>query len=118
MNDTPICNRQLGEMSLRVEELLQWNARVFGVNTADPEKHKEYCVRKRLEFPILSDPGGVVAKKYSAWMRWLPIMKRTVVVIDPLGIVRFYKRGKPSPDEVRQLLESYSGQRANAQTES
>jgi len=104
MNDTPICNRQLSEMSINTKELLQYNARVFGINTASRDKHSQYCIRKRLDFPILSDPGGAIAKKYKAWMNWLPIPKRTVVVIDPDGIICFYKRGAPSPVEVIQAI--------------
>jgi peroxiredoxin Q/BCP len=103
-NDTPICNRQLNDMNLSLAELMKFNTRVFGVNAAEREKHKEYCVRKRLEFPILSDPNGQTAKKYNAWMRWLPINKRTVVVIDPGGTICFYKRGAPSPEEVLEVI--------------
>jgi peroxiredoxin Q/BCP len=106
MNDTPICNRQLGDINLRLSELIQHNTRVFGVNAAGKDKHKEYCVRKRLEFPILSDPDGVTAKSYNAWMRWFPIAKRTVVVIDPTGTIRYYKRGAPSLDEILDVIKS------------
>src|SRR5262245_11542134 len=82
-NDTPVCNKQLDTMSLNAEELFAHNARVFGVNTAPATKSKEFCLRKKLEFPILSDPGGETAKKYGAYMMWLPWNKRTVLAIDP-----------------------------------
>ena len=106
MNNTPICNEQLGEISLRAGEFIKWNARIFGVNPAAADKHREYCSRKRLNFPILSDPGGSTAKKYQTWMGWLPFAKRTVVVIDPNGTICFYNRGTPSSDEIRQVIEN------------
>ena len=99
-NDTPVCDKQLNELSISNELLLEHNARVFGINTASATKSRAYCTRKRLEFPILSDPGGVTAKKYKAYWGWLQINKRTVVVTDPSGLICFYERGTPSPDQV------------------
>jgi peroxiredoxin Q/BCP len=104
-NDTPTCNRQLDEFSISAEKLLEFNVRVFGVNTASAEKAKEFCLRRRLEFPILSDPGGRVARKYGAQMSWLAWNKRTVVVIDPAGKIIFYERGTPSPEHILQAIE-------------
>lgn len=99
-NDTPTCNTQLDEMSINQQEFLDRNARVFGVNTANASKHAEYCTRKRLEFPILSDPKGETAKRYKAFWGWLNVNKRTVAVIDPEGVICFYERGKPDPSKV------------------
>lgn len=108
-NETPVCNKQLDEMNVSLEEFLKLNARIFGVNTATVEKHKGYCERRRLQFPILSDPGCKVARDYGAQMKWLPIViKRTVVAIDPDGTVCFYKHGKPDPEEVIAAIKSRS----------
>jgi len=95
-NEAPTCNHQLGDLNINLEEFLKLNTLVFGVNTAPVEKQRQYCTRRRLEFPILSDPGGSVAKQFKAHMRWLPFNKRTVVVIDPQGTICFYQRGLPS----------------------
>lgn len=99
-NDTPTCNRQLDEINENWEGFLEANARVFGINTANIEKQKEFCVRRRLQFPILSDPRGSVAKKYKAFMPLIPFNKRTVVAICPAGKIFFYERGKPDPFKV------------------
>src|SRR5438094_692260 len=82
LNDSPTCNRQLKDAELSLQDFLLVNARVFGVNTEPVEKQRAYCTRKRLQFPILSDPGGKLAKKYKAHMLWLPFNLRTVVVVD------------------------------------
>jgi peroxiredoxin Q/BCP len=99
-NDTPVCNKQLEEASVSAAQLLQHNARIFGVNTAKMEKSRDYCTRKRLEFPILADPGGAVAKKYDAHWSWLSMNRRTVIGIDPDGKVMFYERGTPSGEHI------------------
>ena len=100
VNDSPTCNKQLKDADLNMQDFLMLNARVFGVNTATVEKQRAYCTRKRLQFPILSDPGGKVAKQYKAHMIWLPFNLRTVVVIDPQGIICYWKRGLPDTDEI------------------
>ena len=105
MNDTPICNRQLNDMSINLEDFLTCNARVFGVNTASKERQREYCQRKRLEFPILSDAGANVARQYGTYNPWMPFWQhRTVVAIDPQGVICYYERGNPAPDVVLKTI--------------
>jgi thioredoxin-dependent peroxiredoxin len=106
MNDSPNCNKQLKETDLNIQEFLLANTRVFGVNTAPVEKQREYCIRRRLSFPILSDPGGKTAKKYKAHMLWLPFNLRTVVVVDPNGNVCYWKRGLPSASEIIEAIKA------------
>lgn len=103
-NDTPTCSTQLSDMSVNLDKLMELNTRVFGVNTASADKSKDFCVRRRLEFPILSDPGGRVAKTYGAAMGWLPWIKRTVVLICPRGEIIFYEQGVPHPDRVIETI--------------
>jgi thioredoxin-dependent peroxiredoxin len=114
VTDSPTCNKQLDEVNENWDDFLQVNARVFGVNTAKIEKQKEYCLRRRLQFPILSDPGGVVAKKYKAFMPLIPWNKRTVVAICPRGTVLFYERGKPEPSKVLQAIKKATANAASA----
>jgi peroxiredoxin Q/BCP len=106
-NDTPVCNSQLEEASVSSAQLLQHNARVFGVNTAKIEKSRDYCTRKRLEFPILADPGGVVARKYNAFWGLLSMNRRTVVVIDPNGKIIMFERGKPSGEKIINTIKEH-----------
>lgn len=105
-NDSPTCNKQLDEVNETWEGFLEANARVFGINTATLEKQKEFCVRRRLQFPILSDPRGTVAKKYKAFLPLLPFNRRTVVAICPAGKIFFYERGKPDPFKVLSAIKS------------
>ncbi len=105
-NDSPGCNKQLSEFSINTNALIESDARVFGVNTAPANKSRTYCTRQRLEFPILSDPDGQTAKKYKAFLGWLPFIKRTVVVISPDGQICFYERGAPAPEVVIECIKN------------
>jgi peroxiredoxin Q/BCP len=108
-NDTPVCNRQLSEVNVDLDKFLENNVRVFGVNTSSVAAAKGYCERKRLQFPILSDPGGKVARDYHAAYPVLPVIRRTVVAIDPLGEICFFQHGKPEPDVVLEAIRSHQG---------
>jgi peroxiredoxin Q/BCP len=107
-NDTPVCNKQLDEANMSAAVFLQHNARVFGVNTAKVEKTRAYCIRRRLEFPILADPGGTVARKYGAFWGWLNMNRRTVVIIDPAGKIVFSCHGKPPPEKLIEAIDKHS----------
>ena len=99
-NDSPTCNRQLDDVSLKGEEFFRRGVRVFGVNTAKVEKQQAYCERRELTFPILSDPGGEVARQYQAKWPCFPLIRRTVVLIGPDGTILFYWRGTPSAESI------------------
>ena len=104
-NDTPTCNAQLEEMSMTSQELLTRNTLIFGVNTAPLAKSSDYCLRKRLSFPILNDQGGHVAKLYKASWPWIGLNKRTVVVVGPSGQICFYERGKPPAQKILDCID-------------
>lgn len=111
-NETPVCNAQLTDMNMNNEEFAKHNAKILGVNTASATKHKGYCERRNFTFPILSDPGCAVAKSYGASYRWLPmVINRTVVAIDPDGVICFYQHGKPDPQAVLQAIKDRAASR-------
>jgi peroxiredoxin len=99
-NDTPVCNLQLGEANLALSEFAAAKALVLGVNPAPVAKTEAFCKRQGLQFPILSDPGGKVAKQYNAHYKWFPFNVRTVVIVDPQGNICYCQRGKPHPEEI------------------
>lgn len=104
-NDSPTCNRQLDDMSISGEDFFRRGVRLFGVNTAKVEKQQAYCERRQLSFPILSDPGGVVARLYNCRSRLFPVNRRTVVLVDPQGKICFFERGAPSAERVLKVLD-------------
>jgi thioredoxin-dependent peroxiredoxin len=70
---------------------------VYGVNPGGEKNHEQFRAKLGLPFPLLSDPGGRLARRYHAGGR---IVRRTVYLIGPDGRIRFARRGMPSSAEV------------------
>ena len=62
------------------------NAAVVGVSADGSEKHASFCSSEGLAYPLLSDPGGSVSKRYGSWIP--PFSQRHTFIIDPDGILR------------------------------
>jgi peroxiredoxin Q/BCP len=61
-------------------------AEVVGVSADDAESHASFCDSEGLAFPLLSDPGGAVSKRYGSWIA--PFSQRHTFLIDPQGTLR------------------------------
>jgi thioredoxin-dependent peroxiredoxin len=96
-DETSVCTQQLCEFRDRWPDVQSKNTLVFGVNPQDAASHAKFREHRRYPFPLLTDEGQKVGELYHA--RGL-IVKRTVYLIDPPGIIRYAKRGKPDPSEV------------------
>lgn len=70
---------------------------VLGVNPQSAESHAKFRNRRGFPFPLLVDRGQKVAELYDA--RGL-VVKRTVYLIGPDGVIRYSRRGKPLANEV------------------
>jgi peroxiredoxin Q/BCP len=91
-DDTTVCRRQLCEFRD------SWGpARVLGVNPQSAASHQRFIERYSFPFPLLVDKGKRVASLYNAGGL---IVRRTVYLIGPDGVIRFARRGKPSVSEV------------------
>jgi peroxiredoxin Q/BCP len=96
-DDTPGCTKQLCDFRDRWEQAKTKGVEVFGVNPAGAEKHERFRRKFGFPFPLLVDRGQQIAKLYHA--NGL-IVKRTVYLIGPDGVIRFARRGMPAPSEV------------------
>jgi peroxiredoxin Q/BCP len=96
-DDTPGCTRQLCEFRDHWEDLRARGVALFGVNPQSARSHGKFRGKYHLPFPLLIDEGRHVATAYHANGI---IVKRTVYLIGPNGVIRFAKRGMPSPEEV------------------
>lgn len=96
-DETSVCRQQLCEFRDEWETVKAKNAMVFGVNADSANSHTKFRERHKFPFPLLIDKGQQVAKLYSASGL---IVKRTVYLIGPDGLIRYAKRGKPLPSEV------------------
>lgn len=96
-DDTMVCRKQLCEFRDQWEHARDRNVRVFGVNPASAGSHRKFQQKYRFQFPLLVDAGQKVAALYHA--NGL-MVKRTVYLIGPDGVIRYARRGKPDPAEV------------------
>jgi peroxiredoxin Q/BCP len=61
-------------------------AEVVGVSADDVQQHASFCDSEGLVFPLLSDPGGVVSRRFGSWIP--PFSQRHTFLIDPEGVLR------------------------------
>lgn len=96
-DDTFVCTRQLCEFRDQWAAAQARNTKVFGVNPQKQASHAAFRQKYNLPFPLLVDAGQHVASAYHA--KGL-IVRRTVYLVGASGLIRYARRGKPSPAEV------------------
>jgi peroxiredoxin len=78
--------------------------RPFGVNPASAASHAGYVERLRLNFPLLSDPGLVMARAYGALRPDGLTIARSVVLIERDGTIVYSQAGAPGAGIVLEAL--------------
>src|SRR5260221_14688239 len=96
-DDTPTCTKQLCEFRDRWDQAKMRNVVVYGVNPRGAASHKRFREKFKFPFPLLIDKGQKVGELYKASGL---IVKRTVYLIGPDGVIRYAQRGKPAPEDV------------------
>ncbi|PWU01349.1 MAG: peroxiredoxin [Terriglobia bacterium] len=96
-DDTPGCTRQLCEFRDSWNGVKERGVEVFGVNPQSAGRHQNFRKKFQFPFPLLVDQERAVAKLYNASGL---IVKRTVYLIGPDGVIRFAQRGMPKPSVV------------------
>lgn len=96
-DETPVCRTQLCEFRDRSDLVSSKNTVVFGINPQSAKSHAGFRTNNNLNFPLLIDEGGRVCEAYNT--KGL-MTKRTVYLIGKDGVIRYARRGKPSPEEV------------------
>ena len=69
-----------------LEAFARQDAAVVGVSADGLEDHASFCSSEGLAYPLLSDPGGVVSRRYGSWIP--PFSQRHTFLIDPNGVLR------------------------------
>jgi peroxiredoxin Q/BCP len=96
-DDTPTCTKQLCEFRDRWDQLNERNVVVYGVNPRGVASHQHFREKFKFPFPLLIDKGQKVGELYKASGL---IVKRTVYLIGPDGVIRYAQSGKPAPEDV------------------
>ena len=102
-DNTPDCNRQLSSLRDDMPELEGLDIVVVGINPAGVEEHRRYCAQLSLNFPLLHDEGGQVARQYGAFNPDRSV-RRSVYVVDKAGLIRFAARGMHWVPEFYEVL--------------
>ncbi len=91
-DNTPGCTKEACDFR---DALPGMGAQVLGVSADDLESHADFAEGHDLPFPLLSDPGGAVAKKYGSYgekvisssgQKYEGVLRSTFI-IDPQGKV-------------------------------
>ncbi|MFM7085658.1 MAG: peroxiredoxin [Cyanobium sp.] len=62
------------------------SAEVVGVSADGTDDHAAFCGSEGLVYPLLSDRGGQVSRRYGSWLA--PFSLRHTFLIDPEGVLR------------------------------
>jgi peroxiredoxin Q/BCP len=91
---TPGCTAQARALRDSDAAIRAKGAAILGVSTQDADSHRRFVARHNLPFPLLADPGGVIARAYgvmggggplSSLMAMAGLADRVTFVIDSDG---------------------------------
>ncbi len=93
---TFVCPTELTAFSDRIEELNGIGAEVLGVSTDSVHSHRAWLKTPRdqngiegLQYPLLSDVGGKLARKYNILVEDANIALRGLFIINPEGVLQY-----------------------------
>ncbi|WP_433787399.1 peroxiredoxin [Actinomycetospora sp. CA-101289] len=90
-------------------------AQRVGISADSVDKQHTFSSANGFDYPLLSDPGGVVAKQFGAKRSWLPALpvKRKTFVIDTdrtvLGVIGSEMKFDQHADDALALLRARQG---------
>lgn len=82
---TPGCTQESCMFRDRAAEFAAVGARRLGISTDSVGRQQRFSTRHGFDFPLLSDPGGRVARQFGAKRAGLPFAKRSTFVIGADG---------------------------------
>jgi glutaredoxin-dependent peroxiredoxin len=108
---TSTCTKESCEFRDSMARLIDLNVQVIGIDLTSPFSNKRFVEKNRLPFPVLSDNKREVFEKYGLQFSpcdeseccWgtgcYPIVKRSILILDEEGIVRYIWTSRKSADE-------------------
>ncbi|MEO6204131.1 MAG: peroxiredoxin [Mycobacteriales bacterium] len=87
-DDTLTCTKQLCSYQDDLSLLTGLGATLWGISPQDLVSHERFATKRSLSFPLLADPERVAIKAYGV-DGLLGRTKRSVFVIDGVGVVRY-----------------------------
>jgi peroxiredoxin len=119
---TVTCTKEVCEFRDAMSRMVDLKAQVIGIDLTSTFSSKRVSEKNRFPFPVLSDPTREVSEKYGLQFSpcdetgccWgtgcYPIVKRSILVLDEEGIVRYIwvstsTATEPSYEEIQKVLE-------------
>lgn len=87
-DESPICTREVCSFRDAHQDFDQAGATVVGISSDDEASHESFARKQRLNYLLLSDPGGKVRHEYDIPKTLGVLDGRATFVIDRAGIVR------------------------------
>lgn len=83
---TPGCTMQARSLRDKMEEFQQMGVQVFGISVQDVKSKREFCDKEGLNYSLLADVGGKVAKQYGV-LAPAGFAQRVTFIVNPQGQV-------------------------------
>jgi len=107
-DDTPGCTTQLQEFQEYYTRIKELGCEVYAINPAEAPSHKAFAEKFGFDFPILTDRGASVARRFRASISTPmgPKIIRTVYLVNPERKIRLANRGAPSVAAIVRSIEA------------
>ena len=106
-DDTAVCTKQLCNYRDNLESFADLGVSVVAVNPQSLSSHEAFANKYDLPFPVVSDEGGDVCRKYGA-MSFLGMAKRALVLVGKDGRVKWSQTNFPifhqNADDIRAAI--------------
>jgi len=89
---TFVCPTEIKGFSKALQEFRQANAEVLGISVDSRYTHLAWIksgMLGTLEYPLLSDPGGRVARAYGVLNEESATARRGLFILDPQGVIQY-----------------------------
>ena len=108
-DESPICTREVCAFRDAHQDFDQAGARVVGISSDGEASHEAFARKQRLNYLLLSDPGGKVRRAFGIPKTLGVVDGRATFVIDRAGIVRMaYAAQLVAEGHTRKALEVVS----------
>jgi thioredoxin-dependent peroxiredoxin len=113
-DDTSGCTRQLCSVRDNIDSFKEENAVVLAMSHEGAESHNKFIEKYGLKNTLLIDEGRKVIKQYDAIKDTFGHegTKRSVIIVDKQGVIRWIERGNPEHAEIKKHLQEVNQQQA------
>ncbi len=87
-DDTPGCTAEACGFRDSMSRLRSEGINVVGISVDSPESHRKFAAKYNLNFMLLSDEDGSVARSYNAYSDQKGRCLRKTFIIDANGVIR------------------------------